>query len=107
MSKIVFYGLQSSSYNAGNKNNFTCFECTTNTVLLDSQEERQKYIDFLQGKCHLFDITENVMKVFNLKTKEDVYEKIKKEQEKSYKKIREFQEKQFNNIENYFEELIK
>ena len=87
--KIVFYGLKSENYSTENKEDFVSFNCKTNMILLDTEEERQKYIDFLQGNCISFDITQEIMGLFNFKTKEDVYEKLKKEQENAMKRLKE------------------
>ena len=86
--KIVFYGLKSDKYSLENKNDFISFNCKTNMILLDTEEERQGYINFLQGNCISFNITQEIMDLFNLKTKEDIYDKFKKEQENAMKKLK-------------------
>ena len=87
--KIVFYGLKSEKYSMENKEDFISFNCKTNMILLDTEEERQKYIDFLQGNFISFNVTQEIMDLFNFKTKEDVYTQVKKEQENAMKKAKE------------------
>lgn len=87
MSKIIFYGLQSENFSTENTKDFISLNCKINLILFDSENERKDYIDFLDGNCLSFDITDEIMEMFNLKTKQDVYNEIKKARQKQFEKV--------------------
>ena len=84
--KIVFYGVQTSLVKIG-ENKLTE---TVKFGVFETEKERQEVIDFVcvgNSRIIAFDITQEIMDLFNLKTKEDVKEKLRKEFENTRKKL--------------------
>ena len=84
--KIVFYGLQSSLVEiSGNK-----LTGTVKFVLFETEKERDDAVTFINAsnaEINIFDITQEIMDLFNLKTQREVMDKLRKEFEEARNKI--------------------
>ena len=84
--KIVYYGFQSSLVEiSGNK-----LTETAKFGLFETEKERDDAVTFINAsnaEINIFDITQEIMDLFNLKTQREVMDKLRKEFVEAINKI--------------------
>lgn len=83
---VKFFGIRiDEDIEITNKKETISIEQRVHYKLFDTEKQRQAYVIRYKNKCITFDITEDIMTLFMLETKEDVYRILKKEFQNSQK----------------------
>ena len=85
--KIVFYGFQSSLVEISGDE----ISEVIKIELFETEKERDDAVTFINAsnaEINIFDITQEIMDLFNLKTQREVMDKLRKEFEEARNKIR-------------------
>ena len=84
--KIVFYGFQSSLVEISGDE----ISEVIKIELFETEKERDDAVTFINAsnaEINIFDITQEIMDLFNLKTQREVMDKLRKEFEEARNKI--------------------
>ena len=84
--KIVFYGFQSSLVEISGDE----ISEVIKIELFETEKERDDAVTFINAsnaEINIFDITQEIMELFNLKTQREVMDKLRKEFEEARNKI--------------------